>query len=76
MNRKTFLATYRAELLASYDWSKDPAKLDRYMASVEATVSGEAKTWNASGPSLDSAWRKIGGKGKPTLKALRAMPVE
>ena len=55
-------------------WAKDEVKLDRYMKSVEATVRGEATSWNHDAPTAVRAYRTLGGKGKMTLKALRALP--
>ena len=43
------------------------------MLSVRATLRGPVATWNFDGPATVAAWRAIGGKGKPTLKALRAL---
>lgn len=74
MNRTAFLATYRTELLARFAWAQDAAKLDRFMASCEVTISTSAATWNHDGDAVTASWRSIGGKGKPTLKALRALP--
>lgn len=73
MNRTIFLATYRTELLARFPWAQDAAKLDKFMASVALTISTTSATWNHDGDAVTAAWRAIGGKGKPTLKALRAL---
>lgn len=72
MTRANFLEAYRAELLARYPWALDAHRLSKYMDSVTATLNGAA-TWNNSGEALEAAWKKIGGKGKPTYKALRAL---
>lgn len=76
MNRTAFLTAYRAALLSRFAWAQDTAKLDKFMASVQTTVSTSAATWNHDGDAVTAAWRSIGGKGKPTLKALRALPAE
>ena len=73
MDRNAFLTAYRAELLARYPWAQDAAKLHRFMESVEMSISGGAKTWNNDGEAVTAAWRAIGGKGKPTYKALCAL---
>lgn len=73
MNRKLFLTHYRAELTARYGWAQDVAKLDRFMTSCETTIASTAATWNHDGDAVTAAWRSIGGKGKPSLKALRAL---
>lgn len=72
MNKQKFLTEYRAQLKATWPWAADEAKLDRFMASCEATLNG-ANTWNHDGDTVKATWRAIGGKGKPTLKALRAL---
>jgi hypothetical protein len=72
MNRNEFLTKYRAELLARYPWASDTTKLDRFMTSVVSTLNGE-NTWNYDGDAVTAAWRAIGGKGKPTKKALRGL---
>jgi hypothetical protein len=70
---QAFLRAYREALVARYDWAKDPMKLGIYMISVQRTLEGE-NTWNHAGEAVTEAWRAIGGTGKPTRKALRAMP--
>ena len=74
MNRNSFLVAYRSELVARFAWAQDMGKLDRFMASCETTISTPAATWNHDGDAVIAAWKSIGGKGRPTLKALRALP--
>lgn len=79
MTRKEFLKAYRETLQEAhlvYHWVKDIEKLDRFMMVCEKTIANEPhdRTWNHDGPAVVLAWKKIGGKGKPTLKALRALP--
>lgn len=73
MSRTAFLSAYRAALVALYPWAADVAKLERFMSACEVTLSTTRATWNHDGDAVTSAWRSIGGKGKPTLKALRAL---
>ena len=73
-SKETFYANYRIELLNRYAWAQDAAKLDHFMASVRATMESSRSTWTHSGEAVTSAWRSCGGKGGPTLKALRALP--
>jgi hypothetical protein len=73
MTKENFLAAYRAELVSSYAWAADTAKLDRYMVSVTNTINGPEKSWIAEGAAVCVAWQKIGGNGQPTLKKLRAL---
>lgn len=77
--REAFLAVYRYALSDpenGHPWARDLAKLENYMASVAATVSGERNSWNADGDLAFWAFREIGCKGRYTLEALRALPVE
>jgi hypothetical protein len=48
--------------------------LQSFLASVRNTLTGPRATWNHDGEWATAAWRSLGGKGKPTLKALRALP--
>jgi hypothetical protein len=72
MTKSSFLRAYR-EKLSALPWASNPEKLEKFLASCRATIDG-ASTWNHDGESCVAAWREIGGKGKPTLKALRALP--
>jgi hypothetical protein len=71
MTKQQFITIYR-EKVSSLPWAIDLEKLGRFMQSMENTLAGDS-TWNHDGPSVVAAWREIGGKGKPTLKALRAL---
>lgn len=73
--RGRFLEVYRALLVARYAWAADAAKLDKYMASVEETISTTRSTWNHVGDAVTEAWQALGHTSKPTLKALRALPL-
>lgn len=72
MTQAAFIAAYQSELTARYPWAADPEKLARFLGSVAGTLNGGA-TWNHDEEAVTAAWRAIGGKGKPTLKALRAL---
>ena len=74
MSKSVFMAMYRAELLLRYAWAANEDKLARMLSSVHATLTGTEATWNHDGEAVVAAWRAMGGKGKPTLKALRALP--
>jgi len=75
--KQQFLDRYRQELSERYDWTKQaPGKLDRFMHSVASTLSGSVATWTHEGEAVTAAWRAIGGKGKPSLKTLRALTTE
>lgn len=71
--RDTFIARYRAELIRRFSWAQDADRLERYMESVRHSITGPTASWTAEGAALESVWRTMGNKGKPTLKALRAL---
>mgnify|MGYP000036930011 CR=1 FL=1 len=72
-NRAEFLRRYEEELKARFSWAQDRSKLHRFMVSVRTTVSGEDNSWLHSGEAVTAVWQAMGNKGKPTLKALRAL---
>lgn len=74
MTKTKLLNEYRAVLPGMFPWARDEDKLTRFVASAERTIRTSAATWNHDSPAIAAAWRKLGGKGKPTLKAMRALP--
>lgn len=75
ITKDTFLIEYRAVLLSTFGWANDRDKLNRFMESVAITLNvGGPQTWDHHGEAVARAWRNIGAKGKPTLKAMRALP--
>ncbi len=70
--KKQFTDAYRETLVQMYAWATHSDALNKFMESCEATLAG-ANTWNFHGHAVNQAWVAIGGKGKPTLKALRAL---
>ncbi len=74
MTREKFVSTYRDFLVATYPWARDLARLEKFMASVEVTLATSANTWNIDSECVRAAWRAIGGKGRPTYRALKALP--
>jgi hypothetical protein len=73
MTKTQFLQAYMVELAKRYDWANDNERLVRFIRSVQDTISTDAATWNHDGAAVSAAWRSIGGKGKPTLRALRGL---
>lgn len=73
ITKADFIVSYRKELVARYEWTADTTKLDKFLGSVVKTLDG-ANTWDFHGEAVTAAWRSLGGKGKPSLKALRALP--
>lgn len=76
MSRAAFLAAYEAALIRSFAWAReDSAKLARFMAQVAQSCRGEASQWTSWGAAVaQDTWLAIGGKGRVTIKALRALP--
>ena len=73
MTKAAFLQEYESAVVSGYPWAKDAAKLKTFMIKVKETLAGPCAPWDFHGPSTVTAWRAIGGKGQPTLKALRAL---
>jgi len=71
MNKTSFLSEYRKSVSA-LPWASNSEKLERFLESCRETLNG-ASTWQYDGELSVKSWRAIGGKGKPTLKALRAL---
>lgn len=77
MTREKFTEALRALIVQRHTWAGDAAKLARFMASVDATLNaGDGPYYDHTGDATKDAWRAIGGKGRPSLKALRALPLE
>jgi hypothetical protein len=74
MTKVKFLAAYEVELIKTYFWTADEDKLKSFMDSVHHTITDGPATWNHRGDAVVAAWKSIGGKGVPTLKAIRALP--
>ena len=74
MSKSQFLIKYRQKLSDTYFWAKDKVKLDNFMKSVSTTLEGTDSLWDFHGDAVVAAWKEMGGKGKPTLKALRNLP--
>jgi hypothetical protein len=72
MTKEQFITIYR-EKVSALPWANDSEKLQRFIQSASDTIENKANSWNFNGPSSVAAWREIGGKGNPTLKALRAL---
>lgn len=73
MNKAKYLAALRVAL-SWYQWAADEARLEKYMAVVADSLAGKGPGYEFNGVASCQAWKEIGGKGKPSLKALRALP--
>ncbi len=76
MTKAKFIAAYIDYVSKNYEWAADPAKLDGFIAVVKQTLFTERTTWVWDGAISKAVWKAIGGKGKLTLKGLRALPAE
>jgi hypothetical protein len=79
MTKKAFMKAYYTELLLVYNWTRGDEgikKLEKFMKAVRLTITSGREHWNHQGKCVTAAWHAIGGKGIPTLKALRALPNE
>lgn len=74
MTKQAFIEAYTALMVAQYEWARDPARLERALEAVRNTLySRRGQQWDQNGKSTAVAWKAIGCKGRPTLKALRAL---
>ncbi len=74
VSKVTFIAAYRKELEARYGWAHDLNRIQTFLHSVSNTLKGDGdNTWNFHGEAVTAAWKRIGGKGVPSLKSLRAL---
>lgn len=74
MTKQGFMIQYAIELQVRYDWAKKADRLERFMEGVKTTLTTNNPVWNHDGAAVTAAWRSIGGKGKPSMKALRELP--
>ena len=59
---------------STYPWAKDQERYARAMTAVDATLNGSRSC--ALTESWVVAWKELGLKGKPTYKAIHALPDE
>jgi hypothetical protein len=78
MTKVEYYDALRCELETRYAWAQDDeATLARYMTVVrESLEESAAPGYQYDGEASKAAWRAVGGKGVPTLKALRALPAD
>lgn len=72
--KSEFLVLYQRELIKRFKWAEDADKLARFMGAVRDTLDSATGSWDYGGEASKVVWQALGGKGKPTLKALRALP--
>jgi hypothetical protein len=80
MTKTQLIADYRSAILdlasrePDMQWAFVDARLQRFMSSVETTIRTNRAPWNHNSNILAHVWRASGLKGRPTLKAMRALP--
>lgn len=75
MTKTAFLLALNAEVQRlGYAWTADTELLAAFMDRARNMLATTDNTMMIKGPAFTAAWRAIGGKGKPTYKALRALP--
>lgn len=57
-----------------YPWAFDQERRARFNALARESVETGRNLIAIDGPAVVKAWQAIGGKGRPTYKALRALP--
>lgn len=72
--KAAFLAEYETRLAMTYEWAQDEDRLKTAMEQVRTTINTDKAPWFHKGPTTIGVWKRMGFKGQPTLKALRALP--
>lgn len=73
MSKEDYIEAYAKMVKAECPWAADEERFTNFMAGMRLTVEGRGTVWIHDGPVAVAAWKSLGGKGKPTLKALRAL---
>jgi hypothetical protein len=62
-------------MIETYPWASNQEELAAFMKVVVRTLDDTkiGSDWNYQGACAVASWQAIGGKGRPTLKALRAL---
>lgn len=76
MTKQDYFEALESELRTRFAWAQDDeVKLARYMAAArEKVLCDSGPSYQYDGAASKAAWQSIGGKGTPTLTALRALP--
>lgn len=82
MTKENFLAVYREILVHRYaesGWANNAEKLAAFMTNVRKSIETTQSVWHcdsSGGSAAQAAWKRIGGKGRVSYRALRALPSE
>lgn len=69
--KNNFIAHYKRALMDTYEWARDPVKLERFIEGVCETLNTDIKRWNFQGGCTDAARKAIGDKRSTSLSNLR-----
>lgn len=74
-SKAKFLEVLEREL-EIYPWAFDQQRKARFMGVARQCIEADSGQYTLAidGPAVVKAWQAIGGKGKPSYKALRALP--
>jgi hypothetical protein len=75
LTKKTLRAAYIDRVKTTYPWASDEQKLANFCTTLDRTFAGSTEL-SIYGFQFTECWRDLGGKGKPTYKALHALPEE
>lgn len=73
VTKNVLIDAYRNRLVMTYDWAADKQKLKQFVDRFSLTAYGQRLTLLDS-PVLQQVWADLGLKGKPTYRALHALP--
>lgn len=83
MTKKGFIDALREAMIDLYGqpqqtgiegWANDRSRLEKFIERTSTTIRTNSNYVNIEGPAFVKAWQAIGGKGRPTYKALRSLP--
>ena len=74
LTKTSFLHKYEQAIISTHPWASDDTKRAKFMEAVRMTLTTDKCPWQHQTALVTSVWKSLGGKGKPTLKALRALP--
>ena len=72
-NQERYIAIYIDEVQKRYPWAQDESKLAKARAHITQAIAAKRNEWQIDGEAGVAAFRALGGKGKPTFKAIFAL---
>jgi hypothetical protein len=80
LTKTNFLTEYEKNIRYTYSatWAKDENRVKHALRCCEATLgmlTEKHQVVDHTGSVFVATWKQLGGKGKPTLKALNALPL-